>query len=43
MEFSRQEGKLVEAIAAAAEKDMVELTELQLFAVGGGIADVTLS
>ena len=43
MEFSCQEEKRVEETVAAADKDMIQLTEIQLLAVGGGIADVTLS
>lgn len=43
MEFSRQEAKAVEVAVAAADKEPVQLTDLQLLSVGGGVADVTFS
>lgn len=43
MEFSRKEEKAVEATVRKTDQEFVQLTELQLLAVGGGIADVTLS
>jgi len=43
MEFSRKEEKAVEATIAAIEQDLVQLTDLQMLDIGGGVADVTLS
>lgn len=40
MEFLRQEEKVVDV---AVNQDVVQLTDLQLLAVGGGVADVTFS
>ena len=44
MEFNHQEDTVVQSAAVVAnEEAVVLLTEVQLLAVGGGIADVTLS
>jgi len=44
MEFTRQENKVLQDVAkVAADETTIQLTEMQLLAVGGGVADVTLS
>ena len=43
MEFARKEEEMVEAAIASANQEIVQLSEIQLLAVGGGIADVTFS
>jgi len=42
MEFSRQEEKAINE-ACVAREDIVQLPDLELALVGGGVADVTLS
>ena len=43
MEFSRKEEEVVEAAIVNANREIVQLSETQLLAVGGGVADVTFS
>ena len=43
MEFTRKEEAVIEAAVAAVHQDLIKLDEMQLLAVGGGIADVTFS
>ena len=44
MEFSRQEEKVMQDAAAISNDDsVIQLSDLQLLAVGGGVADVNLS
>jgi len=44
MNYTRKEDIVVQQAVASAEGDaVVQLTEMQLLAVGGGVADVTLS
>jgi hypothetical protein len=42
MEFSRQEQKAINE-ACATREEIVQLPDLELVFVGGGVADVTLS
>ena len=43
MEFMRKEEAVVEAAVPAFDQELVQLGEVQLIAVGGGIADITFS
>ena len=44
MEFTREETKVLQdAATVAADETAIQLTEMQLLIVGGGVADVTLS
>ena len=43
MEFTRKEEAVIEAAVAAIDQQLVQLDEMQLLAVGGGIADITFS
>ena len=43
MEFSRKEEQVLEVAAQTVTQELIQLTDIQLLSVGGGIADVTLS
>ena len=43
MEFTRKEEKAIETAIVSANQEIVQLSEIQLLAVGGGVADVTFS
>ena len=43
MEFARQEEKLVNEVCNTEGNEIVQLPDIQLAMVGGGVADVTLS
>ena len=43
MEFTRKEEQALEAAIEMTDQEPIQLTDIQLLSVGGGIADVTLS
>jgi hypothetical protein len=43
MEFSRKEEEVVEMAIISANQEIVQLSEIQLLVVGGGVADITFS
>jgi len=43
MEFSRQEERVIKEVCVAVEGEVVQLLDIQLAMVGGGVADVTFS
>ena len=43
MEFTHKEEAVIDAAVATIDQELVQLNEMELLRVGGGVADVTFS